>query len=175
MTLGTKALQVLKTVAPIIGTAIGGPFGAIAGTLLSKALGSDPADDKSAETALLAATPEQLLAVKKAENDFNVQMQQLGVQEEQLQYADVASARARDAAVKDWVPAALSVLITSGFFGVLSYMLVNGTPKLAGGEAFLVMLGSLGTAWTAVVGFYFGSSVGAQKNAETIAQIAKQP
>jgi hypothetical protein len=60
------------------------------------------------------------------------------------------------------VPSFLSVLITLGFFSVLGYMLLNDSKP---NETLLIMLGSLGTAWIAVVNYWFGSSSGsAYKN-----------
>lgn len=177
MNLGDKALQVLKTVAPLLGTAIGGPFGALAGTALASVLGTAPTDDKATETALLAATPDQLVALKKADNDFQVQMKQLGISEEKLSFDDTASARAREVAVKDHTPAVLAYGITVGFFAVLGYMMVHGAPSTngGGGEAFLIILGSLGTAWAGVISYYFGSSAGSVQKDKTLADIAKQP
>ena len=174
MNFGAKALQVVKTVAPLLGTAIGGPFGAIAGAALSAALGTSPDDPKATETALLAATPDQLVALKKAELDFQARMKELGISEEKLAYDDAASARTREAAVKDNTPAVLAYAVTIGFFGVLGWMLAKGVPR-EGGDVLLVMLGALGTAWTGIVGYYFGSSVGGRKSAEALADIAKQP
>ena len=173
MNIGTKALQVLKTVAPMLGTAVGGPFGAIAGAAISAALGT-PGDDKATEAALLAATPDQLVALKKAEQDFQVRMRELEISEEKLSFDDAASARQREAAVKDHTPAILAYSVTVGFFGVLAYMLHYGVPR-QGGDVLLVMLGALGTAWTGITGYYFGSSVGARKSADALADIAKQP
>lgn len=177
MTLGDKALQVLKTVAPILATAVGGPLGPLAGAAVSAVLGTKPGDAAATSAALLTATPDQLLALKKADDDFQAQMKQLQVTEDQLAYQDVASARARQVSIKDWTPAVLAYGVTLGFFGVLGYVMHYGVKigQGQGGEAVLILLGSLGTAWTAVVGYYFGSSVGARQSAETLGEIAKQP
>src|SRR5476649_2737233 len=96
LSFGAQALQVLRTVAPTIALAVGGPFGPLAATALSAVLGTAPGDSKAAEAALLNATPDQLLALKKAENDFTVQMKTLEISGEQLAYTDTASARTRE-------------------------------------------------------------------------------
>jgi len=169
MNIGTKALQVLQTVAPTVALAVGGPFGPIAAAAIHAALGS--ADDKGAEGQLLAATPDQLIALKKAEQDFQVQMKALGIQEEQLVYTDKASARAREEVVKDSTPMWLAMFVTFGFFAVLGDLLVNGKPT-QGGDVMMVMVGSLGTAWTGIVAYYFGSSSGSAAKSDTIAKLA---
>src|ERR1700681_4643027 len=141
-----KAKQVLSTIALTLGTAIGGPFGTLAGLLVSKALDTPTGDDKAAETQLLQASPDTLLKLKQAELDFQAHMKELGITEEKLIYDDNASARQREIAVHDRTPAVLAYGVTLGFFGVLGFMLAIGKPK-EGGDALLVMLGSLGTAW----------------------------
>jgi hypothetical protein len=71
----------------------------------------------------------------------------------------------------DWIPRVLAILITIGFFGILVWMLIKGMPP-TGTEALLMMLGALGTAWTGVVNFYYGSSAGSK--AKTDALTAKE-
>src|SRR6185369_5156075 len=107
-----------------------------------------------------------------AENDFTARMKELGIAEEKLAYDDIANARQREIALHDNTPAILAYSITVGFFGTLLFMLINGKPA-TGGDALLVMLGSLGTAWAGVVAYYFGSSTSSVRKDATISEIAK--
>jgi Zn-dependent protease len=59
------------------------------------------------------------------------------------------------------IPPLLSILVTVGFFGILAYLMV--TPTDTANTPLMIMLGSLGTAWTGIIAFYFGSSAGSQK------------
>lgn len=175
MNLIKDAGHVLATMAPTIATAVGGPFAGMAVAKLESLFGIDPAaseDCKQAqiENALVTATPDQLLALKKADNDFKVQMRELGIKEQELAYADTANARAREIAVKDWTPKILAFTVTVGFFGVLGWMLHGGIPKDGGGEALLVLLGALGTAWGSIISYYYGSSAGSSHKDDTIQQ-----
>jgi len=168
---GEKALQVLRTVAPTVALAVGGPFGPLASAAISAALGTPKGDDKAAEAALLTATPDQLLALTKANNDFTVQMKQLGIDEEKLVYEDIANARAREVAVRDETPHILAYGITVGFFGVLGYLVAYGKPQV-GGDVVLVLLGSLGTAFTGIISYYFGSSAGSAAKTDILANVS---
>ena len=65
----------------------------------------------------------------------------------------------------------LTIVVTVGFFGLLFYMLKYEIPK-ANERIFDIMLGSLGTAWITMVGFYFGSSISSKTNGEVIRKMA---
>ena len=166
MSFGATAKQVLATVAPLLGTAIGGPFGGLAGTLLAKALGTT--DPKAMDAAITSTDPDILLKLKQADNDFQAQLKALDISEEKLSFDDTANARAREVAVHDSTPHVLAYGITVGFFGILGYLLWNGKPP--GGDVMMVMLGSLGTAWTGIVAYYFGSSAGSADKSATISK-----
>jgi hypothetical protein len=49
-------------------------------------------------------------------------------------------------------------------------MIAYGLPE-NGGEAMLVMLGTLGTAWGAIVSYYFGSSAGSREKTQAMNRI----
>jgi hypothetical protein len=166
-------LNLVKTVAPSIATAVGGPLAGMATRAISEALLGRPdgTDDELVEAAK-NATPEQLLALKQAEQDFAVRMRELDIDLERIASADRNSAREREVKTKDLTPRFLAAAVTFGFFGVLSWMIANGLPA-NGGEAMLVMLGTLGTAWGAIISYYFGSSAGSREKTDQLNQVLK--
>lgn len=159
---------VVSTVAPWLGTALGGPLGGVAVSAVADALGLSEKTEGAIKQALAGVTPEQMLAIKAADQSFALQMQELGVKNvkdlEQIAAADRDSARKREVEVKDNTPRVLAYAITLGFFGVVTFMLLSSVP--AGSRDILnIMLGTLGTAWTGVVAYYHGSTASsAQKN-----------
>lgn len=167
MNFGQTAKSVLATVAPLLGTAIGGPFGGLAGTLLSKALGTS--DPKAMEAAITSTDPDILLKLKQADIEFQEHLKQLNIDEEKLSFDDTANARGREIAVKDHTPHILAYGITVGFFGILGFLLWNGKPP--GGDVIMVMLGALGAAWTGIIQYYFGSSSGSAAKTATLDKI----
>ena len=48
----------------------------------------------------------------------------------------------------------LALLTTLGFFGALALLWLVGKPR-DGGDAFMLLLGALGTVWTGVMATYF--------------------
>ena len=169
-----KLLNLVRTVAPSIASAVGGPLAGMATKAISEALlGKPDGTDEELLQAVDRATPEQLLALKKAEQDFAVQMRELDIDLERIAIADRDSARTREVKTKDWTPKVLAAFITAGYFGALFYMLKNGLPQHGGSEAMLVMLGTLGTAWGGVVAYYFGSSAGSRAKDDMMRQNGK--
>lgn len=168
--------SLVATVAPTIASTFGGPLAGLGVSAVIKALGLEPdGGEPQIAAALQGATADQLLALKKADQDFAVQMKQLDIDLEKINAGDRDSARVMQSQVRSNIPGTLAVTITLGFFGILGYMLIFGLKKeMAGADAFLIMLGSLGTAWIAVVTFYFGSSMGsANKDMQLAAMRAK--
>jgi len=168
-------LNLVRTVAPSLASAVGGPLAGMAVRTISEALLGKPdgTEDELAQAAA-KATPEQLLTLKKAEQDFAVKMRELDIDLERIANADRDSARNREVKTRDWTPRLLAGLITAGYFGALFYMLRNGLPQHGGSEAMLVMLGTLGTAWGGVVAYYFGSSAGSKAKDETMSRMSSR-
>jgi len=151
-------MEWLNQIAPSIATALGGPLAGLAVTAISKALGIDEKDvQKTIETGKLSA--EQMMSLKQAEMDLQAKAQELGLDFEKLATDDRKSARDMQINTKSIVPAILAIGVTVGFFGILIGLMTDNVTK---SDALLLMLGSLGTAWTAIVSFYFGSSASSQ-------------
>lgn len=156
--------DIVKGVAPLIGGALGGPFGGVAVKFLADQLLGEDANGKSPEElentlsgVLQSSNPETLAKIKQIDADFKVRMRELGISESKLLFDDIKDARDRNVKLNDRTPALLAFLVTFGFFGVLAvFMFAKIPPESA--TVLNIMLGSLGTAWTSIIGFYFGSS-----------------
>ncbi len=151
---------VLANVAPALGTAIGGPFGALAGMAVKAVLGvKDDAPDADMQAAIAKATPEQLLLLKEADQKFQADMKKLDIDIMRLEVDNTKDARAREIATGDWLPKALAVLVTIGFFGLLTLTCFYVMPD-KNAAVLNIMIGVLGAAWGSIINYYFGSSVG---------------
>ena len=165
--------SLIKTIAPWIGTALGGPLGGMAVTAAANALGLGDKTTDAIKQALSGATPEQVLALKQADDNFALQMQALGFKQvtdlEALAADDRKDARALQVSVHSPVPAILSIVVTTGYFGILLGMMM-GLLKVTDSQALMLMLGSLGTAWAGVMAFWFGTTRGSEKKTDYMAQ-----
>jgi hypothetical protein len=165
--------SLLRTVAPWIGAALGGPLGSAAVELATQALGVSEKTSDGLKKALAGVTPEQMLALKKADQDFQARMKELGIAEvkdlEKIAADDRANARDMQKTNKSWVPAALSVGVTAGYFVILLAMML-GKLHVADSQALLLMLGSLTTAWGGVIAYWFGSTASSAEKTRLLAK-----
>ena len=157
----------LKQIAPTIATAMGGPLAGMAVSAISKAIGVDPdkVGDLISNNKLSA---EQIAQVKIAEIELQKQAQELGLNFAKLEVEDRKSAREMQATTRSIVPPALAAIITIGFFSILIMMMIG---KVDGNNpTILMMLGSLSTAWTGIIAYYFGSSAGSQAKTDLLSK-----
>jgi len=170
--------SIVKSVAPMLGTALGGPFGGAAAKILVNVLDpagkTDPSDDSSVSKLVTDAMGDlnKVAQIQQAEQQFKLQMAQLGYQNEkdleEIAYKDRDSARNREIQIRDWTPKVLGFLITVGFFGILAFMLKYEVPAQSK-DVLNIMIGALGTAWISVVTYYFGSSAGSARKTDLMA------
>ena len=154
----------LAKLVPTIATCLGGPLAGLAVTAVSKALGID--EDKVQDVIDSGKlNADQIASLKQAEIELQRQAQELGLNFEQLAVQDRASARDLQKETKSFIPPLLSILVTIGFFGILAGLMSG---KIMTSDALMLMLGSLGTAWTGIIAFYFGSSASSQAKDQMI-------
>ena len=160
-------MEWLKQIAPTIATAMGGPLAGMAVSAISKAIGVEPekVGDLISNNKL---TADQIAQVKMAEIELQKQAQELGLNFEKLAVDDRKSAREMQATTRSIVPPVLAAIVTIGFFGIMVMMLLGKVDS--NNPAILMMLGSLGTAWTGIIAYYFGSSAGSQAKTDLLSK-----
>lgn len=190
--------NVLEQVAPTIATVAGTPLLGGAVAALEQVFGLTPKPGASmtqrqndVAIAVSGATPEQLIELKKADQDYAARMAELGfkdketlaqlaVTEEQTFVADVQNARAANAANMRvfWLGVAVLATFAGVCFGALwgAYALLTGKIPLTDAAIVGMVSGFIGTIIgyvaanaTQVVSFYFGSSKGSETKSEAMA------
>jgi len=146
--------NVVGAVAPTIGQALGGPLGGAAMNVVANALGCEP-NARSVERAVKEATPEQLLALKNAELEFEVKMKELEVDVFALETADKQDARTHFA--RDWTAKIIGLTMVL-FFCAYIAMITVMPPEQNSMELINLVLGYMGGLVSAVISFYFGAS-----------------
>ena len=156
-------MEFLKTLVPMLGTALGGPFGGIAAGFIAEKLGLEGKTVDAVTKALTdnKMTADQVSAIRLAEIDFTKFLAQNEITKDQLDTQNTADARAMQIAVKSSTPDILAVIIVTGFFGILIAMMM-GLLTASDQQALLILLGSLSAGFGAVLNFFFGSSRGSQ-------------
>ena len=146
--------NLVGSVAPTLGAALGGPLGGMASQVICDVLGCQN-NQKSIQNAINSATPEQMLQLKKAEQQFEVQMKELDVDVFNLEVEDKKDARGKFS--RDWTARIMGIATVGGFLGYI--FLVTIQPPEQNSEALInLVLGYLGGLASAVISFYFGAS-----------------
>ena len=161
----------LKQLAPLLGTALGGPLGGAAASFIADKLGIESKTIEAVTEVLNSGkmTPDQIAGLKAAEVDFQKFCQENQIKREQLEAADRDSARSMQVQTRSNMPAILTCLVTAGYFAVLGWMLYDPTPIKESGPL-LLLLGALSSTWGAACAFWFGTTSGSQQKNNLLAQ-----
>lgn len=188
-------LDFLKTVAPWLITALtGGPIGlaGMAAKAIADKIGISDATVDGVKAALSGGTmtPEQMLSLKQADNDFSTQMQKLGfthaenmagieVQKDTISAGDRSSARALATAESDHTARNLAYLYTFALFAVIAAHLWIVVERIPIDPVAMNIISTLeGVLIAMVLGskeFFFGSSSSAVKQQAAITDFATSP
>ena len=165
----------IKTIAPLLGTALAGPLGGAAASFIADKLGVKESTVEAVNNVLNSGkmTADQIAALKLAEIDFQKFLESNKIDLEKIHAGDRDSARKLQIATQSFIPGALAIFVTLGFFGILLFLLTEGVPA-TGGDALLVMLGALGAAWGSVIAYYFGSSSGSAVKTDALTNLARK-
>lgn len=150
--------EFLKTLAPTVASALLGPLGGVVVSALGGIFGvEEPTVEKVTQLFQDGKlTPEHIVEIKKLEMELKAQEAERGFRYSELEFKNVEGARQMQAQTHSKFPAMLSGFITLGFFGILGWMLYDD--NIVNSEPVLIMLGSLGAAFGAVVNFWLGSA-----------------
>ena len=163
----------LKQLAPTLATALAGPLAGMAVETLGNAFGMPDATKESVKTLLQSATltADQVAAIKTADADLAIKLQQLGIDLEKVHAGDRDSARKMAAATGDvWTPRIIAGIVFL-VWGLVQYVVFTSVIPDNMRELVARMLGTLDAVLMAVVYYYFGSSSGSA--AKTQAMVNK--
>lgn len=199
----TDVLPTIEHLAPMIATGLGGPLAGGAVAALEAVFGISPAPSASMDdrqgtvaTAVTNATPEQLAAVRKADQDYAARMAEAGFkdketlaslafQEAQAYIEDTANARRANSANQRvfWLGCVILATFAGMVFASLwgSYALLTGQLPVADAATVGMVSGFIGTVIgyvsanaAQVVSFYFGSSKGSEAKTDAMASAFTQ-
>ena len=150
----------LKSIAPTIATALGGPLAGMAVEAVSKAIGVDPSEVQNTINSG-KMTADQIASLQTAEIALKARAQEMGLDFEKLAVADRTSARQMQISTNSFIPPILSIMIVVAWSAVQYFLLTHIIdPSMR--ELIARVLGTLDGALMLVLSFYFGSSSGSQ-------------
>lgn len=154
--------EFLKMIAPTLASALLGPLGGVAVAAIGNILGISDATTEKVTQAFTDGklTPDNLAALKELELKYKNEEAERGFKYADLEFKDRDSARQMQIDTHSSTPTVLTYMVTLGFFGVLFWMLLDS--DVVNSPPLLIMLGSLGTAWTGCIAFWFGTTQGSQ-------------
>lgn len=160
--------SIVKNVAPVLGTALGGPLAGVAvKAIADNVFGNPEMTEEEIAEQLSSASPETLLKLREADQRFKVDMKKLDVDVYGLEVKDRDSARQ----MFQRLPGAqivLSTVFIGGYFGVFYYVFTE-TPTESPGPVITTLIGTLTASVIQIMNFWFGSSLGSSRKTDILA------
>lgn len=174
----------IGAVAPGLATALGGPLaGAAVKVIADKVFGNPNASEADIAAALASGSlsGEQIVALKQAEIEMQVEMARIDQAAESAFLADTDSARRQTVALAQadsriaWAPVVISTIITLGFF-VCVFLLFVSDREWDERRANLLntLFGGLLLGFGQVCNYWLGSSAGSKRAGDSVRKIAEQ-
>lgn len=163
--------KLVRTVAPTLGTALGGPIGGLAMTAISNALlGKKDGTEEQIRDAIINATPADFLKLKELDQQFAKDMKALDIDVFRLEVQDKSSARDLFK-VNYWPQIVISALYIAGYFTILALLLTGklGTVDAQWKEPATLLIGVLTTSVPTILAFWFGTTFGSREKSAMLA------
>lgn len=161
------AKQVAELGLPLLGTALGGPGGALVGKALASAIGS-PSEAPADILKVLTEDSKAKQAAIEFQANHELELKKLSLQEKQMDNDDRKSARDREVGVKDNTTKVLAYTVVGSFVLMVAGALV-GYAKVDSALAG-TLVGYLSAKAEQVIAYYFGSSSGSAAKTQLLAQ-----
>lgn len=168
----SRVKEALIQVAPGLASALGTPLtGAVVKSIIA-VLGLQNPTEPQVTQAIENATPEQHQALLQLDYRYRTRIAELEMERVleslRIDQTDRHSARQREIATHDlFTPRLLAGVVTLGFFCTLGWLLAFGVGD-NGRDVVLLLVGTLASAFSTLLAYYFGSSAGSNRKTEAI-------
>lgn len=170
-------LDTLKTLAPTVASALGGPLAGAAVTAIGGLLGvSEPTQEKISK--IIAdgqLTGEQVTHLRELEAQFKSEEAERGFKYVELEFNDRDSARKMLVATQSTTPTVLTWIIVLITLLAEATMLFQVTPPGVDPIILGRVLGTMDSALIMVLSFWFGSNSNSARKTELLAAAAPPP
>ena len=172
-----KWQEVLGSIAPVLAGALGGPFAAAAAKVIAdKVLGRPDAseDDVKAAIASGSLSGDQLIALKAAEQQFQLDVQKISAETERAYLLDVQDARARQVSTKDNMPQTIFYLLLGVYVMQVGLFFSGVVPNDDFVRALLTRaFSTVEIGLTGAIAYFIGSSRGSKSSGDAVRKIAE--
>ena len=163
-------LDTIKTIAPVVASALGGPLAGAAVTALGGLLGmAEPTQDKikaAIENGHL--TGEQISGIRQLELKLKADEAERGFKYSELEFKDRDSARNMNIQTGAKTPAVLTWIIVAIVLGLEGLILFKGMPQGVSEIVTGRILGTLDMSLMMVLAFWFGTTYGSGRKTDLL-------
>ena len=153
-----KIGSLLKTLAPTVAQAAGGPMAGMAVKMVASRLGMPDADAEQIEQ-VLEDQPEKAVEVQQAEREFKNRIREMEIDLEAFKVEAEDRQDAREKFADDPVPKIFAMVALVGFLGYV-FMVTIQPPDANDDGVVNLILGYLGGLVSGISAFFFGGSNG---------------
>lgn len=172
-----KWQEVLGGIAPVLAGALGGPLAAAAAKVIAdKVLGRPDATEDEVKIAIASGnlSGDQIIALKSAEQQFQLELKKLDAETDRAYLLDVQDARKRQVETKDLMPNYIFWLMSFLYVGSTLLLYFAPTPSDDLTRSLLVKSYSIvEVGFTAALFFFVGSSNGSKRSGDAVRNIAE--